>query len=94
MKSTSGEKFATINPAYLSDTLELSQFSTRSDIHSNEQEISSVHAASAEDVDLAVEAARTALKDPSWKNLSSSNCERLLFKLADLVQVLPQDERS
>jgi aldehyde dehydrogenase (NAD+) len=57
----------------------------RSDIHRNEQEITSVYAASAEDVDLAVKAARKALKDPSWKNLSSSDRGRLLFKLADLV---------
>jgi acyl-CoA reductase-like NAD-dependent aldehyde dehydrogenase len=39
-----------------------------------------------EDVDIAVKAARTALKDPSWKDLSSSDRGKLLLKLADLVE--------
>lgn len=67
VKSTSGKKFATINPA-------------------NEQEITSVYAADPEDVDIAVKAARKALKNPSWKDLSSSDRGKLLLKLADLVE--------
>jgi aldehyde dehydrogenase (NAD(P)+) len=53
---------------------------------SNEQEITSVYAADPEDVDIAVKAARKALKDPSWKGLSSSDRGKLLLKLADLVE--------
>ncbi|OIW33477.1 aldehyde dehydrogenase [Coniochaeta ligniaria NRRL 30616] len=50
-----------------------------------EEEICSVHAASADDVDKAVKAARKALKDPSWKSLSGTERGALMRKLADLV---------
>jgi aldehyde dehydrogenase (NAD+) len=53
---------------------------------SNEQEITSVYAADVEDVDIAVKAARKALKDPSWKDISSSDRGRFLLKLADLIE--------
>lgn len=52
----------------------------------NEEEITSVYAADVEDVDIAVKAARKALKDPSWKDISSSDRGKLLLKLADLVE--------
>ena len=52
----------------------------------NEQEITSVYAAGVEDVDIAVKAARKALKDPSWKDLSPSERGQYLLKLADLVE--------
>jgi aldehyde dehydrogenase (NAD+) len=52
---------------------------------STEEEICSVHAASAEDVDRAVKAARAAFKDPSWKSLSGTQRGELMRKLADLV---------
>ncbi|KAJ5499953.1 Aldehyde dehydrogenase N-terminal [Penicillium expansum] len=40
---------------------------------SNEAEITSVYAAGEEDVDIAVKAARKALKDPSWKLLPATD---------------------
>ncbi|KAH8653500.1 aldehyde dehydrogenase domain-containing protein [Xylariales sp. PMI_506] len=52
---------------------------------SNEETITSVYAASVEDVDIAVKAARKALDDPSWRDLPSSNRGKLLSRLADLV---------
>ncbi|KAK4935888.1 mitochondrial aldehyde dehydrogenase [Elasticomyces elasticus] len=52
----------------------------------NEQEIASVHAASGDDVDRAVKAARKALKHPSWKNLPATDRGVLLNRLADLVE--------
>lgn len=52
---------------------------------STEEEICSVQAASADDVDKAVKAARTALKHPSWKSLSGTERGELMRKLADLV---------
>ncbi|KAJ9308073.1 hypothetical protein DTO217A2_2314 [Paecilomyces variotii] len=52
----------------------------------DESEITSVYAAGAEDVDLAVQAARKALKDPSWKDLSPTDRGYLMNKLADLVE--------
>jgi len=51
-----------------------------------EEEICSVEAASPEDVDRAVKAARAAFKAPSWKSLSGTDRGALMTKLADLVQ--------
>lgn len=51
-----------------------------------EEVITSVQAASAEDVDKAVRAAKAALKDPSWKQLSASDRGRLMTRLADLLE--------
>jgi aldehyde dehydrogenase (NAD+) len=51
----------------------------------NETEITSVFAATAEDVDTAVKAARKAFKDPSWRDISPTERGRLMTKLADLV---------
>jgi aldehyde dehydrogenase (NAD+)/betaine-aldehyde dehydrogenase len=42
-------------------------------------------AASAEDVDRAVQAAHRAFLDPAWANLTASQRGKLLYKLADLV---------
>jgi aldehyde dehydrogenase (NAD+) len=52
---------------------------------STEEEICSVFAATADDVDLAVEAARKAFKHPSWKGLGGTERGELLTKLAELV---------
>ncbi|KAI5460506.1 aldehyde dehydrogenase domain-containing protein [Mariannaea sp. PMI_226] len=51
----------------------------------NEQEIVSVYAGSAEDVDKAVRAARSALRNPTWRDLSASDRGKLMNRLADLV---------
>lgn len=53
---------------------------------SNEQDICSVEAASPEDVDKAVAAARAALNHESWRDISSTERGRLMFKLADLAE--------
>jgi aldehyde dehydrogenase (NAD(P)+) len=52
----------------------------------NEQEITSVHAASADDVDRAVKAARKALRHPSWRELPASERGRLMIRLGQLVE--------
>lgn len=52
---------------------------------SNEQEITSVHAATATDVDHAVQAAHRALKSSEWAGLSGSDRGKLLHRLAQLV---------
>lgn len=52
----------------------------------DEQEICSVEAASPEDVDKAVEAARAALNHESWRDISGTERGRLMFKLADLAE--------
>ncbi|CAK7568050.1 MAG: mitochondrial aldehyde dehydrogenase [Sporothrix epigloea] len=52
---------------------------------STEENICRVQAASAQDVDTAVKAARRAFHDPSWKNLSGTERGALLYRLADLV---------
>ncbi|KAK3504660.1 aldehyde dehydrogenase [Neurospora crassa] len=50
-----------------------------------EEEICSVYAATAEDVDAAVSAARKAFRHESWKSLSGTERGALMRKLADLV---------
>ena len=54
--------------------------------YSDESEITSVHAAGAEDIDVAVKAAQKALKDPSWKDLPPTDRGKLMVKLAELVE--------
>ncbi|OAA64325.1 Aldehyde/histidinol dehydrogenase [Niveomyces insectorum RCEF 264] len=51
----------------------------------NEQEIVSVYAATADDVDRAVQAARRALRSPAWGDLPGSDRGKLLHRLAALV---------
>lgn len=45
-----------------------------------------MYAAGEEDVNIAVAAARKALKDPSWKGLSPTDRGALMIKLADLIE--------
>lgn len=45
-----------------------------------------MQAAGAEDVDIAVKAARRALKDPSWKCLSATGRGKLMVRLSELVE--------
>ncbi|OTB06842.1 hypothetical protein M426DRAFT_318551 [Hypoxylon sp. CI-4A] len=51
-----------------------------------EQEIAAPQAASADDVDKAVKAARAAFKNPTWKNTTGAERAKLLNKFADLVE--------
>ncbi len=53
---------------------------------SDEKEIASVYAASEHDVDTAVKAARAAFKDPSWRDISSTDRGNLMLELASLVE--------
>ncbi|GMF70617.1 unnamed protein product [Aspergillus oryzae] len=50
------------------------------------REIASVYAAGAEDVDKAVNAAKAALKDDSWKLLPATDRGMLMGRLADLIE--------
>jgi aldehyde dehydrogenase (NAD+) len=51
-----------------------------------ELEIATVQAATSDDVDRAVKAAKTALKNASWKSLSGTDRGRLMLRLADLIE--------
>ena len=51
-----------------------------------EKEIATVQAATAEDIDRAVKAAKKALKSPEWKLLPNTDRGRLMVKLADLME--------
>lgn len=53
---------------------------------SDESIIAEVEAASAQDVDLAVQAARAALTSAAWGGISNTDRGRLLYKLADHVE--------
>lgn len=52
----------------------------------DESEITSVYAASPEDVDKAVKAARKAFKDPGWRDMPGTERGDLLLKLSALVE--------
>ncbi|KAF2643022.1 aldehyde dehydrogenase-like protein [Massarina eburnea CBS 473.64] len=52
----------------------------------DEEEICTVYAAGAEDVDIAVAAARKAFKDPSWRDLDSTVRGDVLYKFAQLIE--------
>ncbi|KAL9115337.1 MAG: hypothetical protein Q9227_000658 [Pyrenula ochraceoflavens] len=52
----------------------------------DESEICSVQAATPDDVDRAVAAARTAFKDPSWRDMPPTDRGALMYKLADLIE--------
>jgi aldehyde dehydrogenase (NAD(P)+) len=52
----------------------------------DESEICSVEAASAEDIDKAVAAARKAFYDPSWSELPATDRGALMYKFADLLE--------
>ena len=54
--------------------------------YSDETEITSVYSAGPEDVDIAVAAARKAFKDPSWRDISSTDRGDLLYKLSQLIE--------
>ncbi|KAL5612751.1 hypothetical protein BROUX41_004164 [Berkeleyomyces rouxiae] len=51
----------------------------------NEELICKVYAASKEDINSAVHAAKTAFKNPSWKALSGTERANLMLRLADLI---------
>ncbi|PWI69172.1 hypothetical protein PCL_01557 [Purpureocillium lilacinum] len=53
---------------------------------SDESVITSVEAASAADVDRAVQAARAAFMSPEWGGISNTERGRFIYKLADLVE--------
>ena len=55
-------------------------------VPSDESEIASVYAASSEDVDIAVKAARAAFESPEWRDLDPANRSALIFKFADLLE--------
>ena len=52
----------------------------------DEKEITSVEAASADDVDKAVKAARAAFNDPSWRDLAATDRGALMYKFADALE--------
>jgi aldehyde dehydrogenase (NAD+) len=53
---------------------------------SDEKEICSVHAASADDVDRAVKAARAAFNHESWRDLAPTDRGALMHRLASLIE--------
>ncbi|KAF7954833.1 uncharacterized protein EAE97_000092 [Botrytis byssoidea] len=52
---------------------------------SDESEIASVYAASAEDVDTAVKAARAAMRNPEWRDMSPTDRGSLMIKLSTII---------
>lgn len=54
--------------------------------YSTDTPIATVHAAGADDVNHAVQAAKAALVHPSWKLLAATERGQMLAKLADLIE--------
>jgi len=52
----------------------------------DESEIATVQAASADDIDTAVKAARKALNDPSWRDLPGTDRGMIMYKFAELLE--------
>lgn len=55
-------------------------------VHSDESVIASVYAASEDDIDRAVRAARRAFNNPSWSELSPTERGNLMLKLSQLIE--------
>jgi aldehyde dehydrogenase (NAD+) len=51
----------------------------------DESDIATVQAASADDIDKAVTAARKAFNDPSWRDLAATDRGAIMYKFADLI---------
>ena len=60
-------------------------------MRSDESEICSVEAASADDIDTAVSAARTAFESPEYRDLPNTDRGALMYKLADLIEANKED---
>jgi aldehyde dehydrogenase (NAD+) len=52
----------------------------------NEEQITEVYAATEEDVNTAVKAAKAAFKSKEWRDMPGTERGDLLFKLADLIK--------
>ncbi|KKA28264.1 hypothetical protein TD95_001857 [Thielaviopsis punctulata] len=81
--STGNATLLTIDPANCLDTSQITMLTL---LKRTENEICSVQAASAADVDVAVKAASAAFKADSWKKMSGTDRGALLFKLAELIE--------
>ncbi|KAL3487242.1 aldehyde dehydrogenase [Aspergillus germanicus] len=57
----------------------------------DETPIVTVHAATAEDVDIAVTAARAAFSNPEWADLDTSHRGKLIYRLAQLIRAHRKD---
>lgn len=82
--SISQGKITSINPRYVLVTLIviiITQF-----CRSDETEIASVEAASGDDVDAAVRAARAAFDSEEWSEISNTDRGAIMYKFADLIE--------
>ncbi|PBP20497.1 putative aldehyde dehydrogenase [Diplocarpon rosae] len=75
VESSNGQKLTSINPTYITPA---------HTYPAEDTEIASVYAATVDDVDTAVAAARKAFKDPSWRDISPTDRGNLMIKLSDL----------
>ena len=85
VKSKSGDTITSINPRYVA--LQTANYEIRLTILcSDESEITSVYAASEEDVNDAVAAAKKAFKSPEWRDMDTNARADILFKFAQLIE--------
>jgi len=87
VKGSAGEMITSINPSFVCLSILLVPILDLLTVqYRDESEITKVHAASADDVDKAVAAARKAFKDPSWRDMAPSDRGELMFKLSALIE--------
>ena len=85
VKSSNGQKLTSINPTHVCLRSHPNSLLSLLTSPSDESEITSVYAATADDVDTAVAAARKAFKDPAWRDMSPTDRGKLMVALSDLV---------
>uniref|UniRef100_A0A0B7KI33 aldehyde dehydrogenase (NAD(+)) n=1 Tax=Bionectria ochroleuca TaxID=29856 RepID=A0A0B7KI33_BIOOC len=79
VKSSAGAKISSINPRCVIVHV------TSHGVLFNESEITSVEAASPDDIDTAVKAARAAFESPEWRDLPGTDRGELLYRFATLI---------
>lgn len=84
--ASTGQTIASLDPAYVTHFSIIKRPNAYCQIYSTDKPIATVHAASVEDVDRAVQTARAALVHPSWKLLPATERGQVMAKLADLME--------
>jgi aldehyde dehydrogenase (NAD+) len=84
VKSSTGQKITSINPSYVYSIWHQIHFQSNPACR-DESEIASVYAASVEDVDTAVKAARAAMRNPEWRDMSPTDRGSMMIKLSSII---------
>jgi aldehyde dehydrogenase (NAD+) len=84
--ASNGKTITSIDPAYVCKLTLFDWAVLTCNLSSTDKPICTVHAASIQDVDRAVNAAKAALVNPSWKSISGTQRGLMMARLADLIE--------